>query len=125
MIRVASFAVVAVMAMAMAAVDAEYYYRPFYTPLGPWGIEYSVVNAGLTGAGDTDTDLEEVTNASRKTRKDHQDAAKETKNEVGADDYDKAEEAVFHAVEVVENTVARAIDDEVETLFPHRKVQEK
>lgn len=47
--------------------------------------------------------------------------AKEPVLEEAEDDLEKAEEAFFHAVEKVEEEVVHAIDDEVETLFPHHK----
>ena len=41
------------------------------------------------------------------------------------DELDQAEEAIFHAVENVENKVIHAVDDEVELFFPHHKMTEE
>ena len=41
------------------------------------------------------------------------------------DELDQAEEAIFHAVETVENKVIHAVDDEVELFFPHHKKTEE
>ena len=41
------------------------------------------------------------------------------------DELDQAEEAIFHAVETVENKVIHAVDDEVEVFFPHHKKTEE
>ena len=89
--------------------DARQYY---YAPLGPWGLESTVIHAK---AMRKDSDLNKVQNTSEKTR------AREPDDEEVQDDLEKAEEAFFHAVEKVEEEVVHAIDDEVETLFPHHK----
>lgn len=36
-------------------------------------------------------------------------------------DYEQAEEAVFHAIEVVEESVVHALQDEVKVMFPHEE----
>lgn len=46
---------------------------------------------------------------------------KQVKSNPDEDDLEKAEEAFFHAVENIEHAIEEAIDDEVETLFPHHK----
>ena len=48
------------------------------------------------------------------------DEVKEVKSDP-QDDFEKAEEAIFHAVETVEHALEKAIDDEVETLYPHHE----
>ncbi|KAL7546009.1 hypothetical protein ACHAWF_009355 [Thalassiosira exigua] len=95
----------------VAASDASQYY---YAPLGPWGLESTIINAKAV----RNAAAKEVKNTSRKMDSDK--GVEEVKSEV-TDDLEKAEEAIFHAVENVEEAVTHAIDDEVETLFPHHK----
>lgn len=89
--------------------DARQYY---YAPLGPWGLESTVIHAKAVRR---DSNLNKVQNTSKKTK------VREPDDEEVQDDLEKAEEAFFHAVEKVEEEVVHAIDDEVETLFPHHK----
>ena len=125
MFRIISLAIILVAAI----VDASQYY---YAPLGPWGLESSIVNVKAIRKGDND--LNKVKTTSRKTGTD-KDKVKEVKSDFG-DELEEAEEAflhavehveetVLHAVEHVEETVVHAIDDEVETFFPHHKKTEK
>lgn len=107
MLRVVSLAIV----ILVAAVDAsqQYYYtRPgVYTPLGPWGLEGAITDAEVMPrrAGN---DPKEITHTSRKRGKDAHQVAEA-----------KSTHRFSRAVETVEDAVAHAIDDEVETLFPH------
>mmetsp|Transcript_47606 Transcript_47606/g.101162 ORF Transcript_47606/g.101162 Transcript_47606/m.101162 type:complete len:114 (+) Transcript_47606:106-447(+) len=104
-----------------AAVDATQYY---YNPLGPWGLESTVINAKAIRKRGLD-DLDVVKTTSRKTSGADKDKnVEEVKSDVVSDELEKAEEAFFHAVESVEHAVANVIDDEVETLFPHHKKPE-
>lgn len=80
-----------------------YYARPH-----AWGVDPNVVNAQIKKKG---SNVKKVQNTSEKVQ-----AAEEAQ-----DDLERAEEAFFHAVEDVEDKVIHAIDDEVETLFPHHK----
>lgn len=87
--------------------DARQYY---YAPLGPWGLESTIIHAKAVRKI---SNLKEVQNTSKQTKK--------HVGEEVEDDLEKAEEAFFHAVEEMEEKVFHAIDDEVETLFPHHK----
>eukprot|EP00984_Skeletonema_dohrnii_P026865 scaffold16271_cov118-Skeletonema_dohrnii-CCMP3373.AAC.1 len=102
-----------VLALLAAAVEANQYY---YAPLGPWGLESTIINAKSIRKG---SDLKEVKTTSIK--KDKKDEVKQVKSNPDEDDLEKAEEAFFHAVEKVEHVVENAIDEEVETFFPHHK----
>ena len=88
--------------------EARQYY---YAPLGPWGLESTVIHAKAM----RDTDLKKV-----KYTTDKKDEVEEVQDEL-----EQAEEAFFHAVEEVEKKVEHAIDDEVETLFPHHQNDKK
>ena len=108
MLRIFSIAIL------LVAANANQYY---YAPLGPWGLESTIVKLGKD-----QKDIKEVRNTSRKTSggnaRDKQ--VEEVKKEVG-DELERAEEAFFHAAEKVEHAVEDAIDEEVEVLFPHHK----
>ena len=109
MLRILSIAVL------LVAANANQYY---YAPLGPWGLESTIVKLGSKDQ----KDIKEVRNTSRKTSGTTRDkqVVENVKNEVD-DEFEKAEEAFFHAVEKVEHAVEDAIDEEVEVLFPHHK----
>ena len=98
--------------------DASQYY---YAPLGPWGVDSSIINVGAIRR--QGRDIEKVETVSRKDSKEPTDKVEEVKSELD-DDLQKAEEAFFRAVEEVEEAVVHAIDDEVETFFPHHKSEE-
>eukprot|EP01083_Nonionella_stella_P081918 225937_1 len=100
----------------VSVVDASQYY---YMSLGPWGLDSAIVNANAVRKG-TD-DLKEVKTTSRKAGKDEQRVEVEEVKSNLIDDLEEAEKALFHAVE---DAVTHAIDDEVETLFPHHKKTE-
>ncbi|KAL7436707.1 hypothetical protein ACHAXM_005324 [Skeletonema potamos] len=104
-----------VLALVAAAAEANQYY---YAPLGPWGLESTIINAKATRK---DSDLKKVKTTS--LQKDKKDDVKQVKSNPDEDDLERAEEAFFHAVEEVEHVVEKAIDDEVETLFPHHKTE--
>jgi hypothetical protein len=87
----------------LVASDANQYY---YARPHAWGVNPAVINAK---AKQTDPKLKKVKNTSDKPEADEEEL----------DDFEKAEEAIFHAVEEVEDKVIHAIDDEVETIFPH------
>jgi hydroxymethylpyrimidine pyrophosphatase-like HAD family hydrolase len=107
-----------VLALLAAAAEASQYY---YAPLGPWGLESTIINAKATRK---DSELKKVkTTSVQKDKKDKKDEIKQVKSNPDEDDLEKAEEAFFHAVEEVEHAVEKAIDDEVETLFPHHKTE--
>jgi len=121
MFRIASI----LLALSYALIgEARNYY---YAPLGPWGLESTVIHAK---AMRNDSSLNKVQNASKKTKpKDPVEAEVE-------DDLERAEKAFFHAVEKVEEkvvsavekveeTVVHAIDDEVESLFPHHQTKDE
>eukprot|EP01083_Nonionella_stella_P034501 94419_1 len=115
MFRITSLAVILV-----AAVDASHYY---YAPLGPWGLESTIINA--KAVREADKDMKKVKTTSRKTSgKDTDKKVQEVKSDIG-DELEQAEEAFLHAVESVEDAVVHAIDDEVEALFPHHKKTEE
>lgn len=71
-----------------------------------WGVDPHVINAQIKKKG---PNVKEVKNTSEKVN---------PLDEV-CDDLDRAEEAFFTAVESLEDEVIHAIDDEVETFFPH------
>jgi biopolymer transport protein ExbB/TolQ len=102
--------------MAVATVKANQYY---YAPLGPWGLESTVINA--KAIRQDSADLKKVKNTSNK--KDNKKSGEDEAKKSAEDDFEKAEEAIFHAVEEVEHAVEKAIDDEVETLYPHHKTK--
>jgi hypothetical protein len=120
MFRIIPF-VVTLIASADAAA-ANYFAAP-----GLWGIENPRIvtkavsrkqKTGRNGAG-----INEVSSASRKSTNDgkaNQDEV-EYVNRFFSDELDEAEEAFYRVVEHVEKAVVHALDDEVETLFPHRK----
>lgn len=101
--------IIAILSFAVLVSARQYY----YAPLGPWGLESTVIHA--KSIRNKDAELHKVHTVSEKKN-----AKKEEVDEVG-DELEKAEEAFFHAVEEVEHAVEHAIDDEVETLFPHHK----
>ena len=85
--------------------------------LGPWGIGSSIVNVKMH------EDEQEV-KRSRKSKDNKKKRVEDVKSkrsfdEEIEDELDQAEEAIFHAVETVENKVIHAVDDEVEVFFPH------
>lgn len=83
--------------------------------MGPWGIG-SIV------------EKEVKTKRSRKSKDNNMEEVKMSKrsfDEELEDELDQAEEAIFHAVETVENKVIHAVDDEVEVFFPHHKKTEE
>lgn len=114
MVRVISLAVILV-----AAVDASQYY---YAPLGPWGLESAIIDARAVRRKGTEN-MKEVKSTSRKTGT-SKDKVEEVKSDLG-DELEEAEEAFFRAVETAEDAVVHAIDDEVETFFPHHKKSEE
>ena len=88
--------------------------------LGPWGIGSSIVNVKMHE--------DEKEKRSRKSKdKKVEDVKSKTRSfdEELEDELDQAEEAIFHAVENVENKVIHAVDDEVELFFPHHKKTEE
>mmetsp|Transcript_6374 Transcript_6374/g.11653 ORF Transcript_6374/g.11653 Transcript_6374/m.11653 type:complete len:119 (-) Transcript_6374:101-457(-) len=112
------FRIISLAIILNATVDASSHY--YYAPLGPWGLESTIINAKAIREKGTE-DLKVVKTTSRKTSgTDKDQAVEEVKSDL-SDDLEMAEEAFFHAVENVEDAVAHAIDDEVETLFPHHK----
>mmetsp|Transcript_27523 Transcript_27523/g.39424 ORF Transcript_27523/g.39424 Transcript_27523/m.39424 type:complete len:117 (+) Transcript_27523:161-511(+) len=106
-----------VLALVAVAVEANQYY---YAPLGPWGLESTIVNAKSVRK---DSNLKEVKTTSLKKDKKDEVKVKQVKSNPDEDDLEKAEEAFFHAVENIEHALEEAIDDEVETLFPHHKTK--
>jgi len=83
--------------------------------LGPWGIGSSIVNVKMH---------EDEVKRSRKSKDNNKKVEKvksKSFDEELEDELDQAEEAIFHAVETVENKVIHAVDDEVEVFFPHHK----
>ncbi|KAL3778919.1 hypothetical protein HJC23_009839 [Cyclotella cryptica] len=105
LIMVRDLSVLLAFSLVVFAEGRQYY----YAPLGPWGLESTVIHAK---AMRNESNLKKVQNTS--------DGSKDAVEEV-QDELEKAEEAFFHAVEEVEEKVVHAIDDEVETLFPHHK----
>ena len=79
-----------------------YYARPH-----AWGVDPTVINAI---AKQNDSNVKKIQATKKTSVKDQ---------EVGLDDFETAEETIFHAVEELEDKLIHAIDDEVETLFPH------
>ena len=92
-------------------------FHSYYTELGPWGLESAIVNVKSTRKG---KDMKEVKNASnsRKSSKKVKDKVEEVKNDMN-DELEQAEEAFFRAEQKLEGAIVHALDDEVETLFPH------
>jgi len=91
--------------------------------LGPWGIGSSIVNVKMH-----EDEMEVKTKRSRKSKDNNMEEVKMSKrsfDEELEDELDQAEEAIFHAVETVENKVIHAVDDEVEVFFPHHKKTEE
>jgi len=89
--------------------------------LGPWGIGSSIVNVKMH-----EDELE--VKRSRKSKDNNEkkvEVVKRSFDEELEDELDQAEEAIFHAVETVENKVIHAVDDEVEVFFPHHKKTEE
>ena len=115
MFRIIPLAVVLVASADAAA--ANYFAAP-----GLWGIENASINnmkVGRKKAGGTD--LNEVKPTNRKNTRGEEKNEVEYVNCYLSDELEEAEEAFHRAVEHVEDAVVHAIDDEVETLFPHRK----
>ena len=125
MFRIIPFAVILI-ATAADAAAANYFAAP-----GLWGIENPIIvtkaaagrrkkkaesSVGASG-------INEVKSVRRKSTKngDHQNDEVEYINRYFNDELDEAEEAFYRVVEHVEKAVVHALDDEVETLFPHRK----
>mmetsp|Transcript_5464 Transcript_5464/g.7078 ORF Transcript_5464/g.7078 Transcript_5464/m.7078 type:complete len:116 (-) Transcript_5464:144-491(-) len=104
----------AIILAASAAVDANQY---LYQPMGPWGLESTIINAKAIRK--RDGDLNEVKATSRKAETDKDKKVEEVKNDL--DELEAAEEAFHHVAEKVEEVIEHAIDDEVETLFPHHQ----
>mmetsp|Transcript_3060 Transcript_3060/g.4723 ORF Transcript_3060/g.4723 Transcript_3060/m.4723 type:complete len:117 (+) Transcript_3060:85-435(+) len=105
------------LALLAVAVEANQYY---YAPLGPWGLESTIINAKSIRK---DSNLKEVKTTSRKKDKKDEAKVKQVKSNPDEDDLEKAEEAFFHVAENIEHAIEDAIDDEVETLFPHHKTK--
>jgi len=114
MIRAILFTVIIV------AANASGYY---YAPLGPWGVENTIVNMNALRIPKGDN-IHEVKTTSRKSSSGSNKKVEEVKSDLG-DDLALAEEAFFHAVESAEDAVVHAIDNEVENLFPHHKKSEE
>ena len=83
---------IALAALLVAAVDASGGY--YYAPLGPWGLESTIINAKAIRDAD-----KEIKTTSRKSGGKKKDEVEEVKSEI--DDLEAAEEAFFHAVEKV------------------------
>ncbi|KAL3756750.1 hypothetical protein ACHAWU_003500 [Discostella pseudostelligera] len=119
MFRIIPFAVILLASTADAAA-ANYFAAP-----GLWGIENPIILTKASSGRKKKSDITEVTPASRKstnnTGKDNKQDEVEYVNRYFSDELDEAEEAFYRAVEHVEKAVVHAVDDEVETLFPHRK----
>ena len=114
------FRIISLVAILVAAADASQYY---HAHLGPWGLESAIINAKTVHKA-TDN-INEVKTTSRKSSgKDKDKKVEEVKSEL-VDDFEQAEEAFSHAVENIEDAVVHAIDDEVETIFPHHKKSEE
>lgn len=117
MFSIIPFAVILIASTADAAA-ANYFAAP-----GLWGIENPIIVTKASGRKKK-SGITEVTPASRKstnTGKDNKQDEVEYVNRYFSDELDEAEEAFYRAVEHVEKAVVHAVDDEVETLFPHRK----
>lgn len=126
MCRILPFAVV--LFVEPNVVAANYFAAP-----GLWGIENPNFvtakkadgrNSKKAGSGcGTKAGINEVKSASRKSTSDGKDRQDEVQyvNRYLSDELEEAEEAFYRAVEHVEKAVVHALDDEVETLFPHRK----
>ncbi len=83
-------------------------------------MESSLIYAKATRRGAND-DLNKVETVSRKDKSKEEKNVEDVKSDLGVDELEKAEEAFFHAVEEVEDAVVHALDDEVETFFPHHE----
>lgn len=98
----------AVSLLIVAVSEGRQYY---YAPLGPWGLESTIIHAKALRQDPDVTKVKKVSNEAR---------TKEPSEEV-QDELEQAEEAFMHALEKVEEEVVHAIDDEVETFFPHHQ----
>mmetsp|Transcript_9507 Transcript_9507/g.21452 ORF Transcript_9507/g.21452 Transcript_9507/m.21452 type:complete len:118 (-) Transcript_9507:125-478(-) len=89
--------------------------------LGPWGLKNQIVNMGALRK--KDDNIKEVKTTSRKASSGTNKQVEAVKSAFDQELEQELEEAAsfFHAVESAENAVIHAIDDEVETIFPHRK----
>ena len=84
--------------------------------LGPWGIGSSIVNVKMH---EDEKDVKRTRKSKDNDKKVNM--SKRSFDEELEDELDQAEEAIFHAVETVENKVIHAVDDEVELFFPHHQ----
>ena len=84
--------------------------------LEPWGIGSSIVNVKMH---EDEQDVKRSRKSKDNNKKKVEEVIKRSFDEELEDELDQAEEAIFHAVENVENKVIHAVDDEVEVFFPH------
>lgn len=110
------FSIISLAAILAAIADASQYY---YAPIGPWGLESTIINAKAIRKADSD---HKVKTTSRKTTADDDKVEIIRSNLI--DELEQAEEAFEQAVEHAEEAVVHALDDEVETFFPHHKESE-
>jgi DNA-binding transcriptional regulator GbsR (MarR family) len=92
--------------LTVVASEGRQYY---YAPLGPWGLESTIIHAKALRQ---DPDMKKIKRVSN-------DAKRNEPSEEVQDELEQVEEAFMHAVEKVEEEVVHAIDNEVETFFPH------
>ncbi len=120
MFHIISFAVI--LSASADAAAANYFAAP-----GLWGIENPSIVTKVVGrkqkTGRSGAGINEVSSASRKSTNNGKAKQDEVEyvNCFFSDELDEAEEAFYRVVEHVEKAFVHALDDEVETLFPHRK----
>ena len=93
-------------------------FHGYYTELGPWGLESAIIKDVKSTRKDKNIKEVKNTNNSRKSTKKDKNKVEEVKNDMN-DELEQAEEAFFRAEQKLEGAIVHALDDEVETFFPH------
>ena len=108
----------------LATVATVNAFHSYYTELGPWGLESAIIKDVKSTRKDKNIKEVKNTNNSRKSSKKDKDKVEEVKNDMN-DELEQAEEAFFRAEQKVEHAIVHALDEEVETFFPHHQKSEE
>ena len=71
-----------------------------------------------------DKNIKKVKNTNNSRKSSNKNKVEEVKNDMN-DELEQAEEAFFRAEQKVEHAIVHALDDEVETFFPHHQKKSK
>jgi len=99
-------------------------FHSYYTELGPWGLESAIVNVRATRKDKNIKEVKNTNNSRKSSSKKDKDKVEEVKSDMN-DELEQAEEAFFRAEQKVEHAIVHALDEEVETFFPHHQKSEE